>query len=289
MRLRTSRTALLAWLALGLASPPAGAWVAYVTSEGETLHWLATTIYYAAATDLPEELTRSGVQRALDDSYAAWSTLPCYPIEAVFDGFEDGLTASQTDGTNALVWIHEEGAWLAAGFGVTELARTAVTHRVSTGEIVDADIQVNVAGFTYSEALTCAPDVYDLQSTLTHEIGHLFGLDHTTDGDATMARLTDPGVCTKRTLSRDDVDGYCAIYTPYAPADPPPEGDGDVAAGDATIGDAGPTRPGSRESCAGGGGGGAAALALGLAWLLSRSARRARRRRPRAPGPARAR
>lgn len=289
MRLRTAWTALLAWLALSLASPPAGAWVAYVSSTGETLHWTATTLYYAAATDLPEELTRAGVQRALDDAFAAWAALPCYPIETVFDGFEDGLTASEADGTNALVWIHEEGAWLAAGFGVTELARTAVTHRVSSGEIVDADIQVNVAGFSYSEALTCEADVYDLQSTLTHEVGHVFGLDHTTDSDATMARLTDPGVCTKRTLSRDDVDGYCAIYTPYAPADPPPEDDGDVGGGDATIGDAGTPRPGSRESCAGGEGSGAAALTLGLAWLLSRSARRARRRRRRAPRPSPAR
>ncbi|KAJ7971104.1 metalloendoproteinase 1-like [Quillaja saponaria] len=45
-----------------------------------------------------------------------------------------------------------------------------------------------------------------------HEIGHLLGLDHSTDKNAIMYAYIDPGV-NKRTLSQDDIDGIRALYS----------------------------------------------------------------------------
>ncbi|TNF26169.1 MAG: matrixin family metalloprotease, partial [Deltaproteobacteria bacterium] len=263
MGLRGTAVIALALVGFAASPPPAAAWTPYLTQSGTPLHWPTDTLHYAVASDLPEELTRAGVERVMADSYGAWATLSCQPFTTVFEGFEDGLPVDGADGLNALVWVPTEAAWSDLGYGATELARTGVTHRVNSGEIIDADIRVNAGGFSYSEATACAPDVYDLQATLTHELGHLFGLDHSADAAATMAWRTDPGVCDKRTLTQDDIDGFCATYEiyPIVEPEPEPEPTADVIGGDAIGSDVVEGRPPSRQDCAAGGSGGAS-LAL---------------------------
>src|SRR5204862_6586571 len=81
-------------------------------------------------------------------------------------------------------------------------------------------------------------NVQDLQNTLTHEFGHLLGLDHNCYGSADRSRGIDQnghavpdcnrappavqeatmyasvmrGDVARRDLSADDIDGVCAIY-----------------------------------------------------------------------------
>jgi hypothetical protein len=114
------------------------------------------------------------------------------------------------------------------------------------GLIRDADVEINAVD--YAVAACSAPgvcetsgqgSVSDLANTLTHELGHLVGLDHTcwdqpgvppTDDqglpvpscgvgvlppeitDATMYNYQDPGEVKKATVEQDDVDGWCAVY-----------------------------------------------------------------------------
>jgi len=127
------------------------------------------------------------------------------------------------------------------------LALTWVTFNETTGEILDADIELNdwneyatsPAGFMY----TCAPPgspncggngdplastlecVWaDVGSVVTHEAGHVLGLDHPCEGSAclaTMSATIPPGRTDKRTLEQDDAAGVAAIYPgspPNAPA-----------------------------------------------------------------------
>jgi hypothetical protein len=109
------------------------------------------------------------------------------------------------------------------------------------GAIIDADIELNGVNFaisangvTKSEQLCHA----ELQNTLTHELGHLHGLEHpctvgsdpmrtdnqgnpvpacgTTNApkivDATMYNFQDCGETKKETLSPDDIQAVCDIY-----------------------------------------------------------------------------
>ena len=115
------------------------------------------------------------------------------------------------------------------------------------GRITGADIDLNTLTFAWSalDSQANPADRQDLQSVLTHEIGHLIGLDHAcwsgigdhaTDdhGDPvpdcyaapaaikadTMFPTIDPGDVSKRTLSPEAARAVCELYPAPAGAAP---------------------------------------------------------------------
>lgn len=96
-------------------------------------------------------------------------------------------------------------------YGGTIFALTVVTFDQCTGEIVDADIQLDDGGHSFCDG-TCGPGQQDLSNTLTHEIGHLLGLDHSLAAEATMDSSGPSGQTKKATLHGDDHQGVCAAY-----------------------------------------------------------------------------
>lgn len=160
------------------------------------------------------------------------------------------------------------------------------------GAIVDADIEINGVNFAISHdnmSLGTAPCKADLGNTLTHELGHLIGLEHPclTAGDpgrfdnlgnpvplcsqtddpriveSTMYNYQDCEETKKTTLEADDIAGICGIY-------PKSEDPGSCEA----VSD-------GRSTCVGCSTGGrpvpALLLFLGTALLLGRGPRRHRR------------
>jgi MYXO-CTERM domain-containing protein len=91
-------------------------------------------------------------------------------------------------------------------------ALTTVTFDPSSGRIYDADIEVNSADFD----IAVDSDTYDLQSILTHEVGHFLGMAHAASADMTSTmrqRWAGTGM-DLRTLSDDDTAGICDAYPP---------------------------------------------------------------------------
>ncbi|GEJ57871.1 hypothetical protein [Anaeromyxobacter diazotrophicus] len=180
-------------------------------------------------------------------------------------------------------WSHDAAL---GGGGI--LALTTVTYRLDSGEILDADMEVNgwnglpapdLTGFYLTcadpPAPVCADPVFgqagcveiDVGNTVTHEAGHMVGLDHVCVAsypapfdacpkvpspsgpqEPVMAPSAAPGDTDKRVLKPDDVDGVCTAYP--------------VSAGGC--------------GCRSGGGGGALALAA-AGWGLWRRGRRRQR------------
>jgi hypothetical protein len=118
---------------------------------------------------------------------------------------------SETDGGNANVWIFRDDEW-PYETGSHTLALTTITFEKETGEIFDADVELNSA----QNNLTIDTDnpAADLPSIVTHEAGHFLGLSHTQVEGATMVAVYRPGNTDLRTLEADDIAGMCAIYPP---------------------------------------------------------------------------
>jgi Matrixin len=178
-----------------------------------------------------------GGAAALQAGEATWSGVDS-------STFRIGLTGTTTtsvdaiDGQNIVLWSPADTSFRC---GPSALACTITSFERSTGFIVDSDVLVNSAFPWSADAAGPPPSAYDLQTALTHEDGHVAGLDHVTDPTSVMYPFLAPGE-TRRTLSQDDVDGISTVYPlhfhpihPPAPSHPvaspqgPPPGLGVIA------------------------------------------------------------
>ena len=164
------------------------------------------------------------LERMVVDSFEPWRSADCASIDPVYAGRNPvaavGPGSDPNNFNGNLILFAQEG-WPNAP---RVQALTSVTYRVSTGEIVDADIHVNAQFFTVNEVDPASPDlaIMDLQNTMTHEVGHFLGLDHTEEAtftgdsgqwrEATMFASAELGEVRKRSLEVDDINGICAIY-----------------------------------------------------------------------------
>jgi len=229
--LNKGKTAPLHWANSWVFLTPDSAGTTDVAGDGEI------QAFTAAA-----EAWNSGVQGC---SYMRLKMKPSMSLEV------------KPDGKNTLKFRHDR--WCRPAYGsepekcyrpeaaaITTLFHIDNPQNPDNGLIIDADIEVNAVDYQVAtgceSSCVTAGDrgiVQDLQNTLTHELGHVLGLDHTCwqfsndtaplDGngkpvpscdstlpaevlDATMYTYQGPREIKKRTPEADDINGVCAIY-----------------------------------------------------------------------------
>ena len=123
------------------------------------------------------------------------------------------LVQYDQNGPNQHVIVFRDSGWPYDDSSNT-LALTTVTYDRLTGEIYDADMEINTHDQTLSIAPTVPSGGYDFESIVTHETGHFLGMAHSTDTFATMYAHYTVGSELMRALTGDDITGICSIYSP---------------------------------------------------------------------------
>jgi hypothetical protein len=251
MRGRRGRLAGLALLCTAGAWLPAGradAYVRYLTAGGVPFAWRQTcvplTVYPNDLTDLAPAQTMHAVSAAA----AAWSggQNACTFLGITAQSSTDPAPRAHYDGNNVVVFLRD--SFCAAddppgtcSYDPTALAISSVFVSTASGQIRDVDIEVNARYFAWTDVDTDPSPAgkFDLQDELTHEMGHLIGLDDScytpangvarpldnlgqpspdcaTASAAVRATTMFPSMlaasASRRTLEPDDVQGLCDTY-----------------------------------------------------------------------------
>lgn len=190
--------------------------------SGIPLEWKRPCVSFAVQQDASRlrEIDFDRAHSLIEAAYANWLASSCdgkLPSLDIADlgGVSCGEPQYNQGGPNANVWMFRDDRWESGGgasSGGVELAITIITFHPDTGEIYDADVEIN----SNQIPLTTGDQniQYDLASIVTHEAGHFLGLSHSRVLDATMRENYVAGTTSLRHLSADDEAGMCAMYPP---------------------------------------------------------------------------
>jgi MYXO-CTERM domain-containing protein len=262
------RLVVVALLLVAAAASTAWAFVRSRTAGGIGVHWTSGCAFVtpdsAGTPDMPSDQVFATVQKSIANWQSALNGAAYLKLMYA----QPAAIEAHLDGVNTIKfridkWCHPNDAqqnnvcYSSAAAGITTVFYVQ-DGSDKAGTILDADIELNDINFTFAILPTTATPnpnrpFADLENTLTHELGHLQGLDHTcTDaatpaqeyvGDdptakppscsqlfnlppaeqqqirgATMYNYASPGETSKRMVQPDDVAG---IVDAYAPANDP--------------------------------------------------------------------
>lgn len=235
-----------------LATPPG-----YVrsgpTKAGSPLYWESGCVFVHAASDGTKQLPGDTEFDVIEDAIATWNTAAagCSYMDLRYEGKIDSEVGR--DGINLIKF--RDASWCrpavgddpprchppsAAGLATAVYVDDADSDR--DGALVDVDIELNGEEFAISDkgvTLGVAGCKAELANTLTHELGHMLGIEHPclAIGDpprvddqgrpvqACSSVMNDPSITEstmfnfqdceetkKATLEAEDVAAICGIY-----------------------------------------------------------------------------
>ncbi len=186
-------------------------------TSGFPVFWRNACVGFSMQRDGSASIALDVATAAIEQAFATWSKSRCEGGEAL------GITATNLgpvacseirynqDGPNQNLIVFRESSWPYAD-AYNTLALTTVTFSNDTGEIFDADMEINNSERAITATDTVPAEGYDLLSIVTHEVGHFLGLANTPNQRSTMYPAYEPGTSTLRSLAADDIAGICSIY-----------------------------------------------------------------------------
>jgi hypothetical protein len=176
-----------------------------LTAAGSIAFRWSTVLNTNPVTIVTQNQTASGqlaeIRQVIAQSMAVWTSVTGTSLApATFAPLTQTTTqnACGSDGLDTICFDQADAAFTP---GVLAFTRVIVTDRIGlqvgsspvateVGQILDADIYFNPSGsqvaFATPQALPANPKAYDLESVLTHELGHSLGFSHSAVWNAMM-------------------------------------------------------------------------------------------------------
>lgn len=229
-----------------------------LTKGGKALFWENSCVFVTEDAAGTTAIAGNDEFAVVEASNATWNddTASCAYLNVMIDGRK----AMEVGNDKVNVIKFRDDVWgrpatgddpartySSAAAGLTTVVYVDDQNSDRDGAILDADVELNGVDFQISvngtsDGPTGKPK-QELQNTLTHELGHLRGLEHPcrpsatdparTDDtgaavpvcgtpaastpkitEATMYNYADPGETKKETLSDDDIKAMCDVYPP---------------------------------------------------------------------------
>ena len=231
-----------------LAARSAAAYVQYQTVDGVGMAWAQNCVPIVVYPSGFTQMSAAAVETAAAGAAAAWSAgdNSCTYLDLEVALSTAPAPTVRNDGINAIVfrttsWCQMTNGSCTLNYDPAAVSVATVTAVTSTGQIVDADVELNAVDFNWADLVTEPQSTsdQDLQNDLTEALGHLIGLDApcfrsssggtrpldnsgqpAVDCDQTSAAVQaetmfpawPPGDTQKRTLAPDDQAALCGIY-----------------------------------------------------------------------------
>jgi len=198
------------------------------------------------------------VTHAITSAAAAWSfpAIACARTGITFAGATNAQRVI-SDGVNAVIfrtrfWCRDEIRRRGNCYSPEMVAVTTPHFDEVTGTIREADIEINAVDYDFGVQQTAsskalrrkdAKRIVDLQTVITHELGHVLGFAHPCRSSFAVAKGTAPW-CRKvasrsdvsvmmplaltpvplvrHALASDDISGVCTVYPRREASSPPP-------------------------------------------------------------------
>jgi uncharacterized protein (TIGR02145 family) len=169
----------------------------------------SSTLRYTLNADGVPNITDGSDLNAVRAAFATWAAIPTAAITFTDGGTTSAKYANANDGVNLVSFEDDQFPF---SYGVLAVAAKTlkVDPTTQVAQIIDADIVVNpefVNDIKYNLGILDNPKhmgYFDIQSVLTHEIGHVLGLLHSPVVGATMFFTMGSGTKV-RTLEQDDI------------------------------------------------------------------------------------
>src|SRR5258706_8434748 len=182
----------------------------FTGKQDTVLFWKNTCVGYSLQQNASVQVTLQQATDALASAFGAWHSVACggggHPsITPIDEGpVACGDVGSKPNNANQNVIVFRDSVWPHSDPNNT-LALTTVTFNKVTGEIFDADMEINS---TAQNKLVVSGPVpsgsFDFESIVTHEAGHFLGLAHSTQASAIMFAHYKAGT---PQLTSDDIAG----------------------------------------------------------------------------------
>jgi len=183
---------------------------------GPLLHWASSCVSFDVQKDGSplRDIAYDDAHQAVLNGFRQWLSADCGggvgPNITISDygPVECRKAEYNQDAPNANIVMFRDDTWPYEN-AIDTLALTTLIFNADSGEIYDADVEVNTVQTPMATGKVGPTDI-DFDSVITHELGHFLGLSHSDVQGSTMRPSYAPGQTAMASIEQDDVDGICA-------------------------------------------------------------------------------